>query len=242
MADDHPQPARSEVRHDEIARQNDWLRANLTSPGANRVVMTQGIAALIGDIALFRGFRKRAELLRTVRAFDTFDRDNDPYGHRDLGTFDFEGTRCLWKIDYYDTELVFGSEDPADPFKTVRILTILRADEWCRDLPRRSRVGARLGAHIGMLATEQLDRLLNHRPLLGRRSGDLKVPVAAGIEHDRQNLDRADQALPRRRPRTGRPGDHCHQRRTELSGRRYIHGSPGLLSSLYCTVIDADPL
>lgn len=130
MAEETPQSARREVRHDEIARLNDWLRANLTSPGANRVVMTQGIAALVGNVALFRGFRKRAELLRTVRDFDAFDRDNDPYGHRDLGAFEFEGAACLWKIDYYDTELVFGSDDPADPFKTVRVLTILRADEW----------------------------------------------------------------------------------------------------------------
>lgn len=130
MADETPQPARRDVRHDEIARLNDWLRDNITSPGTNRVVMTQGIAALVGDVALFRGFRKRAELLRTVRDFDAFDRDNDPHGHRDLGAFEFEGTACLWKIDYYDLELVFGSEDPADPFKTVRLLTILRADEW----------------------------------------------------------------------------------------------------------------
>lgn len=130
MADETPQPARPEVLHGEIARLNDWLRENITSPCANRVVMTQGIAQLVGDVTLFRGFRKRAELLRTVRDFDSFDRDNDPHGHRDLGAFEFEGTPCLWKIDYYDVDLVFGSEDPADPFKTVRVLTILRADEW----------------------------------------------------------------------------------------------------------------
>lgn len=113
----------------EIARLNDWLRENITGPGHNRVVMTIGIAALIGDVALFRGFRKRAELLRTVRGFDTFDRDNDPYGEHDMGSFEFEETACLWKIDYYNLDLSAGSEDPADPTKTVRILTIMRADE-----------------------------------------------------------------------------------------------------------------
>jgi hypothetical protein len=130
MAEQTSQPARPETDHQEIARLNDWLRANLTCPGANRVVMTAGVAELIGDVALFRGFRKRAELLRAVRDYDAFDRDNDPHGHRDLGLFEFEGTRCLWKIDYYDRELAFGSEDPADPFKTVRVLTILRSDEY----------------------------------------------------------------------------------------------------------------
>lgn len=130
MAEQTPSPARREIAHHEIALLNDWLRANLASPGSNRVVMTIGIAKLIGDVALFRGFRKRAELLRTIRDFDVFDVDNDPHGHRDLGLFEFEGARCMWKIDYYDRDLAFGSEDPADPFKTVRVLTILRAEEY----------------------------------------------------------------------------------------------------------------
>ena len=130
MAEKTPETARPTHDHREIARLNDFLRENLTSPGANRVVMTVGIAELIGDVALFRGFRRRAELLRMIRDFDAFDRDNDPYGHRDLGSFELEDTACLWKIDYYDVDLSGGSEDPADPFKTVRVLTILRADEW----------------------------------------------------------------------------------------------------------------
>lgn len=130
MAEETPSPARREPAHREIARHNDWLRANLTSPGGNRVVMTAGIAELIGDVTLFRGFRKRAELLRTIRNFDAFDRDNDPHGHRDFGMFRFEGVSCFWKIDYYDRDLAFGSDDPADPFRTVRVLTILRADEY----------------------------------------------------------------------------------------------------------------
>ncbi len=130
MAENAPQPARPAIDHLEIARLNDWLRDNITSPGTNRVVMTVGIAELVGDVALFRGFRKRAELLRAVRDYDTFDRGIDPHGHRDMGSFEFEGTACLWKIDYYDRELSAGSDNPADPFETVRVLTILRADEW----------------------------------------------------------------------------------------------------------------
>lgn len=130
MAEHPPQSERPEFDHREIARLNDGLRENITSPDHNRVVMTAGIADLIGDVALFRSFRKRAELLRTIRDFDTFDRSNDPHGHRDLGSFEFEATACLWKIDYYDHDLSAGAENPADPFATVRVLTILRADEW----------------------------------------------------------------------------------------------------------------
>ncbi|HEX3871384.1 MAG TPA: DUF3768 domain-containing protein [Pirellulales bacterium] len=36
----------------------------------------------------------------------------------------------LFKIDYYDRDMEFGSEDPADPQKTTRVMTILRADEY----------------------------------------------------------------------------------------------------------------
>ena len=50
-------------------------------------------------------------------------------GEHDLGRFRFEGTDCYWKIDYYNYDLSAGSEDPADPFKTTRVLTIMRVDE-----------------------------------------------------------------------------------------------------------------
>lgn len=102
----------------------------MTNPGHNRVVITPGVAALIGDVSLFRCFHKRAELLRTVRDFDTFDTDNDPYGEHDFGRFAFEDAMLYWKIDYYDRAIEFGSENPTDPDVTTRVLTILLADEY----------------------------------------------------------------------------------------------------------------
>lgn len=129
MAELTPPSERREGGPCAIARLNDQLRENITSPGHNRVVMTAGIANLIGDVALFRGFHKRAELLRVVRDYDSFDHGIDPYGEHDMGSFVFEGTPCLWKIDYYSLDLSAGAEDPADPFETVRVLTIMRAEE-----------------------------------------------------------------------------------------------------------------
>lgn len=129
MAEQTPKSERADSGPLEIARLNDWLREHITSPGNNRVVMTAGIADLIGDVALFRGLRKRAELLRLVRDHDSFDRAIDPYGEHDMGPFEFERTPCFWKIDYYNADLSAGSEEPSDPFKTVRVLTIMRADE-----------------------------------------------------------------------------------------------------------------
>lgn len=129
MADQPSTSGRPAGRPSEIAALNDWLRNHIASPGHNRVVMTVGIADLIGDVSLFRGFRKRAELLRLVRDYDSFGEAINPHGERDLGRFEFEGTACYWKIDYYNLDMDAGAENPADPFTTTRVLTIMRVDE-----------------------------------------------------------------------------------------------------------------
>jgi hypothetical protein len=83
---------------------------------------TPGITALPAD--------DQAAILRRVFEFDDFDPENDPYGEHDFGAFDHKGDRIFWKIDYYDAAMQFGSEDPADPSKTTRVLTIMLAEEY----------------------------------------------------------------------------------------------------------------
>ena len=117
-------------RTEQIALLNDALRDFAACPGHNRIVLTAGIGALLGDTSEFSGFRRRAALLRMVRDYRGFDEDTNPHRERDFGSFAFEGVRCFWKIDYYDRDLQFGSDDPSDPNRTCRVLTILRADEY----------------------------------------------------------------------------------------------------------------
>ncbi len=40
------------------------------------------------------------------------------------------GNKLFWKINYYDRDLEFGSENPADPAITARVLTIMLAEEY----------------------------------------------------------------------------------------------------------------
>ena len=59
-----------------------------------------------------------------------FHEDNDPHREHDFGSFEIEGETYFFKIDYYALDMDGGSEDPADPEKTTRVLTIMRADEY----------------------------------------------------------------------------------------------------------------
>lgn len=111
-----------------IAQLNDALRERVGLPRdcvnrINEVVETLRISTLSQGV--------KAEIHKRVREFDDFESGNNPYGERDFGSIDVQGAgRVFWKIDYYDRKLEYGSEDPADPDKTVRVLTIMLAEEW----------------------------------------------------------------------------------------------------------------
>ena len=72
----------------------------------------------------------RERVLTAVREFESFEPGDDPYGEHDFGAFTVDGTKFYWKIDYYDRTMEHGSEDPADPSQTTRVLTIMLADEY----------------------------------------------------------------------------------------------------------------
>jgi hypothetical protein len=47
-----------------------------------------------------------------------------------MAFFEVKGRRYFFKVDYYDKSLEFGSEDPADPAQTTRVLTIGEASDY----------------------------------------------------------------------------------------------------------------
>ncbi|MGB0747130.1 MAG: DUF3768 domain-containing protein [Magnetospiraceae bacterium] len=106
-------------RAERIRTLNDRLRYHHQG---GKVMLTSGIAAL--DLGI------QTRILTAVARFNDFNGDNDPYGEHDCAVMKVEDHKIIWKIDYYDKTMTWGSEDPADPAKTTRVLTVMLAAEY----------------------------------------------------------------------------------------------------------------
>jgi uncharacterized protein DUF3768 len=104
---------------DRIRVLNDNFRSTFIG---GRILLTAGVSELPIDV--------KAQALLTVKSFSAFDQDNDPHGEHDFGSFEVVGEKFFWKIDYYDCDCRYGSEDPSDPDITTRVLTIMFAEEY----------------------------------------------------------------------------------------------------------------
>jgi hypothetical protein len=86
-----------------------------------------------GQVMLTRGITQREDkekIIKAVMDFEDFSEDNDPYGEHDFGKVVVDGIDYLWKIDYYDLDCKYHSEDKSDPKVTRRVLTIMEASEY----------------------------------------------------------------------------------------------------------------
>ena len=104
-----------------IQEQNDSFRQSPDST-RGRTLITRGIAAM--------NPQRQQAIIRKVKNYNQFPKGDDPYGEHDFGAFNHDADRLLWKIDYYDTDYQWGSDDPADPAATRRVLTIMLASEY----------------------------------------------------------------------------------------------------------------
>ena len=119
-----------------IARLNDLARRAM------------GVACTAVATVGFRSLPEadQSSVRELIEIYDAFDEDNDPHGERDFGCVyqlgdgrwtterprlrDDERERVFWKLDYYDRQMRFASEDAANPAITRRVLTIMLADEY----------------------------------------------------------------------------------------------------------------
>jgi hypothetical protein len=98
---------------------NDAFRTTMTG---GKVLLTAGVNALPSDV--------KAKVIQHVVAFSEFNEENDPHQEHDFGNFSLAGRKFFFKIDYYDSNIEFGSEAPSDPAKTTRVLTIMFVEEY----------------------------------------------------------------------------------------------------------------
>ncbi len=98
---------------------NDLLRCQGIG---GQVMVTAGIDALGPETVL--------RIVKAVADFTDFNKDNDPHGERDCARLAVGELSILFKIDYFDRTMTMHSPDPAEPAATVRVLTIMRSDEY----------------------------------------------------------------------------------------------------------------
>ena len=104
---------------DKIRTLNDSFRQTFIG---GHVMKTDGVAALEESI--------QSKLITEVKAFSKFEKGNDPYSEHDFGAIKIVGQTFFWKLDYYDLAMSQHSVDPANPEATMRVLTIMCADEY----------------------------------------------------------------------------------------------------------------
>ncbi len=111
-----------------VADLNDQLRKDMFTGNMlkkhnlkNKIVLTPGIAGL--------NLIDKEKVFASVKYYGNFTKNNNPWGEKDFGSFNFKKETFNWKIDYYDNDMKYHSPDKTNPDKTVRVLTIMKAEE-----------------------------------------------------------------------------------------------------------------
>ncbi len=101
-------------RRDKVVALNDQLR---TTFKGGRVQMTRSVYDLDD--------RLRGRALSVLARYNKFHPDSE----HDWGTFIFAGFSFEWRIQYRSKKGAGISPDPADPDKTLRVLTLYAIDD-----------------------------------------------------------------------------------------------------------------
>ncbi|WP_161500006.1 DUF3768 domain-containing protein [Bradyrhizobium sp. AC87j1] len=96
---------------------------------AFRQTFTSGLIQLSARVNALPDADK-AMVLDKVRTQDLFDRDYDPYGEHTFLLVEHDGAVYFARIQYYGADLRRWSDDPSDPIKTVRVLTVMHEEEY----------------------------------------------------------------------------------------------------------------
>lgn len=108
----------SDKKSERIRELNDVCR---TTGLGGQIVCTKGVFEL--------GVDKVYAIRKIIAEYDSFTTDNDPYGEHDFGLCELASDKFFWKIDYYASDMMHGSNDASNPVVTNRVLTIMLRDE-----------------------------------------------------------------------------------------------------------------
>lgn len=113
------------TRAEQIARLNDRARQ-----GLDRTALVNFTRACLAEFCsddTRSGLLAQAEMMKAMRQHAFV---NDAHGERDFGQMTFRDIPVWFKIDYYDLDLEYGSEDPSDASITRRVITIMLPSDY----------------------------------------------------------------------------------------------------------------
>ena len=114
--------ARTKPVNSQTARIRDLNDAFRTDLAEGKCIVSAGVSEL--------GIPFATAAAAAARAYQDFTPDSDPDGEHDFGAFTMEEQRLIWRIDYYDPTLRYGSRDPSNPAQTKRVLTVMLEEEY----------------------------------------------------------------------------------------------------------------
>jgi len=112
MSDDQDKTAR-------IRELNDSFRKTFAG---GRMMMSASVAALPEMV--------RSAAWLKVSDFNEWNVGNDPHHEHDFLTFELCNRTFFWKCDYHNKAMDGGSEDPSDQEQTVRVGTLMLAEDY----------------------------------------------------------------------------------------------------------------
>ena len=100
----------------DIAKGNDIFRRDFNQ---EKIILTPGVESS----------PYRNAIIESVKNFDDFNENNDPYGERTFAAFYVHGEKYFFKIDFFTSEFEAGA-DPYEDSTFKRVLTVMRSDEY----------------------------------------------------------------------------------------------------------------
>lgn len=126
-------PVIADYDHERCAQLNDELRLKGPRRREDTILLTHALRCHIEEHTTQRTtFAEHCFALnRLIANYDfTASIGDDPHSERDMGFLNFLGERIIFKIDYYDLDREYGSDNPADPAVTSRVMTIMLAADY----------------------------------------------------------------------------------------------------------------